>query len=170
MIDRNPAVAKLHAHLEGEQHVLFPSNATQAQRLEITNRIHSPLMEYFARPIGVYNMRLETVHVVSEPLPDTFSEIPNYAIKFVSNSCGTCLKIVTTTTSAYMRASTSNSSMVQACNPLLITHTTTISPNVITIHIYGPTRHHSCIGLLRQRGTRSLRPTHLTSSYFCHNG
>ena len=35
-------------------------------------------MEYFARPIGVYNMRLETVHVVSEPLPDTFLEIPNY--------------------------------------------------------------------------------------------
>ena len=50
MIDRNPAVTKLHAHLEGEQYVLFPSNATQAQRLEITNRTHSPLMEYFARP------------------------------------------------------------------------------------------------------------------------
>ena len=45
MIDRNPAVAKLHAHLEGEQHVLFPSNATQAQRLGLTNRTHSPLME-----------------------------------------------------------------------------------------------------------------------------
>ena len=50
MIDRNPAVTKLHAHLEGEQYVLFPSNATQAQRLEITNRTHSPLMEYCARP------------------------------------------------------------------------------------------------------------------------
>ena len=36
MIHRNPAVTKLHAHLEGEQYVLFPSNATQAQRLEIT--------------------------------------------------------------------------------------------------------------------------------------
>ena len=40
MIDRNPAVTKLHAHLEGEQYVLFPSNATQVQRLEITNRTH----------------------------------------------------------------------------------------------------------------------------------
>ena len=46
-------------------------------------------------------MRLETVPVVSEPLPDTFSEIPNYTINVVSNSCSTCLKIVTTTTSAY---------------------------------------------------------------------
>ena len=100
MIDRNPAVTKLHVHLEGEQYVLFPSNATQAQRLEITNRTHSPLMEYFSRPIGVYNMRLKTVPVVSEPLPDTFLEIPNYTIKFVSNSCSTCLKIVATTTSA----------------------------------------------------------------------
>ena len=104
MIDRNPAVTKRHAHLEGEQYVLFPSYATQAQRLEITNRTYSPLMEYFARPIGVYNMRLETVPVVFEPLHDTFSEIPNYTIKFVRNSCSTCLKIVTTTTSAYMRA------------------------------------------------------------------
>ena len=41
MIDRNPAVTKLHAHLEGEQYVLFPSNATQAQHLEITNRTTS---------------------------------------------------------------------------------------------------------------------------------
>ena len=47
MIDRNPVVTKLHAYLEGEQHFLFPSNATQAQRLEITHRTHSPLMEYF---------------------------------------------------------------------------------------------------------------------------
>ena len=50
MIDRNSAVTKLHAHLEGEQCVLFPSNATQAHRLEIAHRTHSPLMEYFARP------------------------------------------------------------------------------------------------------------------------
>ena len=127
MIDRNPAVTKLDVHLEGEPYVLFPSNATQAQRLEITNRTHSPLMEYFARPIGVYNMRFEMVPVVSEPLPDTFSEIPNYTIKSVSNSCSTCPKIVTTTTSAYIRVSMSNSSMVQACNPFLITHTTTMS-------------------------------------------
>ena len=41
MIDTNPAVTKLHAHLEGEQYVLFPSNATQAQHLEITNRTTS---------------------------------------------------------------------------------------------------------------------------------
>lgn len=50
MIDRHPAVTKLHAHLEGEQYVLFPAKATQAERSEITNRTHSPLMEYFARP------------------------------------------------------------------------------------------------------------------------
>ncbi len=50
ILDRNPAVTKLHAHLEGEQYVLFPANATQEQRLEITNHTHSPLMEYFARP------------------------------------------------------------------------------------------------------------------------
>ena len=31
-------------------------------------------------------MRLETVPVVSEPLPDTFSEIPNYTIKFMSEN------------------------------------------------------------------------------------
>ena len=35
-------------------------------------------MEHFSRPIGVYNVRLETVPVVSEPLPDTFLEIPKY--------------------------------------------------------------------------------------------
>ena len=50
MIDRYPAVTKLHAHLEGEQYVLFPANATQARRLELTNSTRSPLMEYFARP------------------------------------------------------------------------------------------------------------------------
>ena len=50
MIDRYPAVTKLHAHLEGEQYVLFPANTTQAQRLELTNSTRSPLMEYFARP------------------------------------------------------------------------------------------------------------------------
>ena len=50
MIDKIPAVTKLHVHLKGEQYGLFSSNATQAQRLEITNRTHSPLMEYFARP------------------------------------------------------------------------------------------------------------------------
>ena len=50
MIDRNPTVTKLHVHLEGEQHVLLPASATQAQRLQITNRTHSPLMEHFARP------------------------------------------------------------------------------------------------------------------------
>ena len=143
------------------------SNATQAQRLEITNRTHSPFMEYFPRPIGVYNMRLETVPVVSEPLPDTFLEIPNYTIKFVSISCSTCLKIVTTTTSAYMRASTSPCFRHTTLYLSLIRRLS--RQNVITIHIYGPTRNHSCIGLLRQRGTRSLRPNHLTSS-FCHNG
>ena len=39
-----------YVHLEGEQHVLFPASAAQAERLQITNRAHSPLMEYFARP------------------------------------------------------------------------------------------------------------------------
>ena len=33
-----------------------------------------------------WRLQQETVRVVSEPLPDTFSEIPNYTIKFVSNS------------------------------------------------------------------------------------
>ena len=74
-------------------------------------------------------MRLETVPVVSEPLHDTFSEIPNYnyqirqqLVQYMSeNRHNNDLRV-------YMRASTSNSSMVQACNPLLITHTTTISP------------------------------------------
>ena len=49
MVDRNPAVTKIHAHLE-EQYVLFPASATQTERLQITNRTHSPLMDYFARP------------------------------------------------------------------------------------------------------------------------
>ena len=49
MIDRYPALTKLHAHLEGEQYVLFPANATQAQRLELTTSTRSPLMEYIAR-------------------------------------------------------------------------------------------------------------------------
>ena len=49
--------------------------------------------------------------------------------------------------------------------PFNVTHTTAISPKCHHhTHIYGPTRNHSCIGLLRQRGTRSLRPNHLTSS------
>ena len=49
MVDRNPAVTKIHAHLE-EQYVLFPASATQAERLQITNRTHPPLKDHFARP------------------------------------------------------------------------------------------------------------------------
>lgn len=49
-LDRNPAVTKIHAHLEGEQYVLFSASASQEERLAITNSTHSPLMEYFARP------------------------------------------------------------------------------------------------------------------------
>ena len=50
MVDRNPAVTRIHAHLEGEQSVSLPACATQAERPQITNRTHSSLMDYFARP------------------------------------------------------------------------------------------------------------------------
>ena len=116
MIDINPAVTNFHAHLEGEQYVSFPSNATQAQRLENTNRTHSPLMEYFARPIGVYNMRLETApacgfraiarHFLG--YPELHYQIRQQLVQYMSeNRHNNDLRV-------YMWASTSNSSMVQA--------------------------------------------------------
>ena len=50
MVDRYPAVTKIHAHLEGEQYVTFPQNATPEERLQISDASPSELMTYFNRP------------------------------------------------------------------------------------------------------------------------
>ena len=50
MVDRYPAVTKIHAHLEGEQYVTFPQNATPEERLQISVASPSELMIYFNRP------------------------------------------------------------------------------------------------------------------------
>lgn len=50
MVSRFPAVAKVHAHLEGEQYVTYPDDATPEMRLEIAENSPSSLMTYFQRP------------------------------------------------------------------------------------------------------------------------
>jgi hypothetical protein len=50
MTDRNPAVTKIHAHLEGEHNITYPHNATHEQRLIIAENSQSHLLQYFKRP------------------------------------------------------------------------------------------------------------------------
>ena len=50
MVSRFPAVTKVHAHLEGEQYVTYPDDATPEMRLEIAENSPSSLITYFQRP------------------------------------------------------------------------------------------------------------------------
>ena len=50
MTDRNPAVTKIHVHLEGEHNITYPHNATHEQRLLIAENSQSHLLKYFKRP------------------------------------------------------------------------------------------------------------------------
>lgn len=50
MVKRYPAVTKIHAHLEGEQYVTYPQNATHEERLEIAENTQSRVLKYFKRP------------------------------------------------------------------------------------------------------------------------
>lgn len=50
MMDRYPAVTEIHAHLQGEQYVTFPQNATHEQRLQIVEDTQTHLLKYFKRP------------------------------------------------------------------------------------------------------------------------
>lgn len=50
MVDRYPAVTKIHAHLEGEQYVTYPAGATKEERIQIAEASPSSLMTYFKRP------------------------------------------------------------------------------------------------------------------------
>lgn len=51
MVSRFPAVTKVHAHLEGEQYVTYPADATPEMRLQIAENSPSSLMIYFKRPL-----------------------------------------------------------------------------------------------------------------------
>ena len=50
MVDRYPAVTKIHARLEGEQYVTFPQDATPEERLQISDASPSKLTIYFNHP------------------------------------------------------------------------------------------------------------------------
>lgn len=50
MLDRYPTVTKIHAHLEGEQYITYPHNATHEERLKIAANAQSHLLKYFKRP------------------------------------------------------------------------------------------------------------------------
>ena len=50
MVDRYPAVTKIHAHLEGEQYVTHPQSASHEERLVIAENSQSHLLQYFKRP------------------------------------------------------------------------------------------------------------------------
>ena len=51
MMSRDPAVTVVHAHLEGEHNVMYPSNATDEFRRQCANDAVSDLMRYFKRPL-----------------------------------------------------------------------------------------------------------------------
>ena len=51
MMSRDPAVTVVHAHLEGEHNVMYPSNATDEFRRQRANDAVSDLMRYFNRPL-----------------------------------------------------------------------------------------------------------------------
>ena len=51
MMSRDPAVTVVHAHLEGEHHVMYPSNATDEFRRQCANDAVSDLMRYLKRPL-----------------------------------------------------------------------------------------------------------------------
>ena len=51
MLCRQPAVTLIHAHLEGENNVIYPVGATANQRRECANEAVSDLMRYFKRPM-----------------------------------------------------------------------------------------------------------------------
>ena len=50
MVDRYPAVTKIHAHLEGEQQITYPKNATHDDRLEIAAQSQTHVLRYYMRP------------------------------------------------------------------------------------------------------------------------
>lgn len=52
VLDRYPAVTRIHAHLEGEHNVIFPENATPEQRQQAADESVSDLMRYFNRPLA----------------------------------------------------------------------------------------------------------------------
>lgn len=51
MMSRDPAVTVVHAHLEGENNVMYPSNATDEIRRQCAEDAVSDLMRYFKRPL-----------------------------------------------------------------------------------------------------------------------
>lgn len=50
LLNRTPAVTLVHAHLEGEQNILYPDGASQEERQQIAEAAVSDLMRYFNRP------------------------------------------------------------------------------------------------------------------------
>lgn len=50
VLNRTPAVNLVHAHLEGDNNVVFPATVTPEEHQQLANTAVSDLMRYFNRP------------------------------------------------------------------------------------------------------------------------
>ena len=62
MINRTPAVTSIHVHLDGEHNVIYPTNTTPEERLQIANDSASMFMTYFERPTDIIFTPLSILH------------------------------------------------------------------------------------------------------------